>query len=121
MAKKPSAAVLAELPLKPVMFEILLVLSAEELHGYAIVKRLEERTGGFMRLEPANLYRTIRTMMGRDMITETNHPTEPKPNDQRRRYFRITEFGREVARAEAARLAKLVADARAQRLLARGG
>jgi DNA-binding PadR family transcriptional regulator len=121
VAKKPSPAVLAELPLKPVTFEILLVLAAEELHGYAIVKRLEERSGGSMQLEPANLYRTLRTMTERELIAETEHPTEPKPADQRRRYFGITAFGRDVARAEAARLDKLVEDARAQRLLAGGG
>ena len=120
MAKTPSSAVLAELPLKPVTFEILLVLAAEDLHGYAIVKQLEERSGGSMRLEPANLYRTLRTLTDRDLIGETDHPPNQEHNDQRRRYFRITKFGREVARAEAARLARLVEDARAQRLLAGG-
>ena len=121
MAKTPNNAVLAELPLKPVTFEILLVLAAEDLHGYAIVKQLEERSGGSMRLEPANLYRTLRTLMDRDLIGEADHPPDQEPNDQRRRYFRITKFGREVARAEAARLAKLVEEARAQQLLRGGG
>ena len=120
MARKPSSTVLAELPLKPVTFEILLVLAAEDLHGYAIVKQLEERSHGSMRLEPSNLYRTLRTMTERELIGETEHPSKQEPNDKRRRYFRITRFGREVARAEAARLAKLVEDARAQRLLAGG-
>jgi DNA-binding PadR family transcriptional regulator len=120
MASKPSSAALAELPLKPVTFEILLVLAAEDLHGYAIVKQLEERSHGSMRVEPSNLYRTLRTMTERELIGETDHPPKEEPNDKRRRYFRITRFGREVARAEAARLAKLVEDARAQRLLAAG-
>jgi len=120
MARKPSSTVLAELPLKPVTFEILLVLAAEDLHGYAIVKQLEERSHGSMRLEPSNLYRTLRTMTERELIGETEHPSKQEPNDKRRRYFRITRFGREVARAEAARLAELVEDARAQRLLAAG-
>ena len=120
MARKPSSTVLAELPLKPVTFEILLVLAAEHLHGYAIVKQLEERSHGSMRLEPSNLYRTLRTMTERELIGETEHPSKQEPNDKRRRYFRITRFGREVARAEAARLAELVEDARAQRLLAAG-
>ncbi len=121
MAKRPSPAALAELPLKPVMFEVLLVLTGEDLHGYSIVKQLEQRSGGTLRLEPANLYRTLRNMTDRDLITETDRPPDSKPDDQRRRYFRITEFGREVARAEAARLERLVEDARAQRLLAGGG
>ena len=121
MAKKPNPAVLAVLPLKATMFEVLLLLAGEDMHGYAIVKQLEERSGGALRLEPANLYRTLRTMMERDLIAETERRADTKLDDQRRRYFRITKFGREVARAEATRLERLVEDARAQRLLAGGG
>jgi len=121
MCKTPSSEVLAVLPLKPTMFEILLVLAGEDLHGYAIVKQLEERSGGALRLEPANLYRTLRTMIDRDLIAETDRRPDTKLDDQRRRYFHITKFGREVARAEAGRLERLVEDARKQRLLAGGG
>jgi DNA-binding PadR family transcriptional regulator len=103
------------------MFEILLVLAGEDLHGYAIVKQLEERSGGSMHVEPANLYRTLRSMTDRGLIAETDHPADQESTDQRRRYFRITELGREVAQAEAARLARLVEEARAQQLLAGGG
>jgi len=118
MASTKRSAALAELPLKPTIFEILLVLSDEDLHGYAIVKQLEQRSEGSMRLEPANLYRTLRTMMGRGLIEETDHRPDPELDDERRRYFHITSFGREVAAAEAARLELLVEDARARRILA---
>ncbi len=118
MASNTRSAALAELPLKAMTFEILLVVANQDLHGYAIVKQLEQRSGGSLRLEPANLYRTLRTMMNRGLIEETGRRPDPELDDERRRYFHITRFGREVAEAEAARLERLVEDARARRLLA---
>ena len=117
MSRTRDPAVLAELPLKATVFEILLALATEELHGYAIVKQLEERSGGALRLEPANLYRTLRTLTKRGFIEEADRRPDPELDDERRRYFRITELGRQVARAEAARLERLVQDARTRRLL----
>lgn len=105
----------AYLPLKPTMFDVLLVLLGGERHGYAIVKAVEAASG--RRIEPGNLYRTLRTMRARGLIAETGRRVDPSHDDQRRRYFRVTGLGRQVARGEAQRLARQVAAARARRLL----
>lgn len=107
------------LPLKPVVFQVLLVLLDGERHGYAIVKALEAADG--RRLEPGNLYRTLRTMLGDGLIAESARRPDPELDDQRRRYFRVTGFGRAVARAEAVRLERLVLAARARDLLGKTG
>lgn len=105
------------LPMKPVVFHILLVLMDGERHGYEIVKEVERRTDEAIRIEPANLYRTLRAMAEQDLIEETARRPEPETGDGRRRYFAITEYGHEMARAEAARLESLVTVARSHNLL----
>jgi len=99
------------LPLHPEAFRILLVLRGAELHGYAIVKELERDAGRPGRVLPANLYRRIRTLAEQGLITETDGP-EAEAEDERRRYFRLTQRGEAVARAEALRLEGLLAGAR---------
>jgi DNA-binding PadR family transcriptional regulator len=101
------------LPLPPATFHILLALAAEDRHGYAIIGDIEERTGGKLRLSPGTLYRSIQRMVEQDLIIETNDRPAPEFDDERRRYYRITAFGRKVARAESQRLASLVEQARA--------
>lgn len=107
----------AELPLKPVMFHILLVLSDGERHGYRLVQEIEDRTSGQLQLHAGNLYRTLRTMKERGLIEESARRPEAAVDDERRRYFRITAFGKQVAKAEAVRLQGLVAEARSRSLL----
>ncbi|MGH9320630.1 MAG: PadR family transcriptional regulator [Vicinamibacteria bacterium] len=94
-------------PLKPTVFLILLALAERERHGYNLVKAVEARVPG-MRIEPANLYRTLRTLKREGLIAESSHRPDPELDDSRRRYFKITDRGARLARAEANRLAKLV-------------
>jgi DNA-binding PadR family transcriptional regulator len=107
----------ALLPLKPVVFQILMSLVDSEQHGYAIVQDIAERSSARMRIKPGNLYRTLRDMLEDGLIEESERRPAADSHDERRRYYRITRFGRRVAAAEAARLVDLVADARARRLL----
>jgi DNA-binding PadR family transcriptional regulator len=100
------------LPLPPVTFHILLALAEEDRHGYAIIQDVESRTGGELRLEAGTLYRSIHRMLEQGLIEETRSRPTPELDDERRRYYRITKFGVEVARAEARRLAQLVKLAR---------
>ena len=118
------------MPLRPVEFHILVALAAEERHGYAIIQDAERLTDGEVRLEPGTLYRALHRMLkdgwvaecGRRPVRRESHPGNRGPrseHDERRRYYRITPLGRRVASAEAERLARLVAAARAGRLLTR--
>jgi DNA-binding PadR family transcriptional regulator len=106
------------LPLKPLVFQILLALAGGERHGWALVREVQQR-GGFSRLMPGNFYRTLRTMLADGMIAESNERPDPDEDDERRRYFRLTAFGQRVATAEARRLERIVVEARGKRLLAR--
>lgn len=105
------------LPLKPVVFQVLLSLAGGERHGYAIVQDIAERSSARLQLEPGNLYRTLQWMLDQQLIEESDRRPAPDRDDERRRYYRVTKFGHRVASAEAARLAELVADARARKLL----
>jgi DNA-binding PadR family transcriptional regulator len=97
------------LPLKPVVFEILVALSGGERHGWSLVREVQQRTGG-ARVLPANFYRTLRGMLADGLIEEAGIRED-------RRYFRLARLGREAARLEAGRLQELMADARTRRLL----
>ena len=105
------------LPVSPAVFHILLALSDGERHGYGIMREVEQRSHGKMRMGPGTLYGSIKRMLGDGLIEETDERTDPLLDDQRRRYYRLTPFGRRVAEAEAQRLAHLVGEARAKRLL----
>jgi len=94
-------------PLKPTVFLILVALGERQRHGYGLVKAIESRAPG-TRIEPANLYRTLRAMKREGLIAESSRRPDPELDDARRRYFRITEKGARLARAEAERLSKLV-------------
>jgi DNA-binding PadR family transcriptional regulator len=101
------------LPLPPAVFHILMALADEDRHGYAIIQEVRARTGGEVRLGPGTLYRSIQRMLDDDLIVEVAERPAPELDDERRRYYRITPFGRAVARAEANRLQELVRLARA--------
>lgn len=110
----------ALLPLPPATFHILMAVADEERHGYAIIQHVEARTDGELRLSAGTLYRSIARMLEQGLLAEvTRRPRAA--DDPRRRYYRITPFGKAVARAEARRLSQLVRLARAQGLLARPG
>ena len=92
------------LPLAPAVFHILLCLGEGDRHGYAIKRDIHRRTQGRLSLGPAMLYGSIRKMLEQGLIQESDERPDPHLDDQRRRYYRVTPFGREVARAEAGRL-----------------
>ena len=89
------------LPLRPVVFQVLLSLADGERHGYAIVQDIAERSAARLRLEPGNLYRHLKFMLDEGLIEESDRRPVPGKDDERRRYYRITRFGRQVALAEA--------------------
>jgi DNA-binding PadR family transcriptional regulator len=112
-------------PLRPVEFEILLVLTAGESHGYRIMKEAEERSGGGTRIETGTLYRALRRLTCAGLVESADRRPAHEAGHERRRYFVITPFGRKVAAAEARRLAAQVEVARSRALLStaegRGG
>ena len=103
----------ALLPLPPVTFHILVALADEDRHGYAIMQDVAQRTGGTLKLGAGTLYRSVQRMLEQGLITEVRARPAPELDDERRRYYRITPFGRAVARAEARRLAQMLKLARA--------
>lgn len=105
------AAIDALLPLHPQTFHILLALARDDQHGYGILRAVEERTGGTVQLSAGALYRTIHRLLEQGLVTEPRNPSGPT-DDPRRRYYRLTAFGRAVALAETQRLGKLVKLAR---------
>ncbi|HZD32470.1 MAG TPA: PadR family transcriptional regulator [Candidatus Angelobacter sp.] len=100
------------LPLQPTVFHILLSLAEEDRHGYAIILEVARRTNGEIKLSAGTLYRSIQRMLELGLITETKTRPAPEMDDERRRYYRITSQGKEVARAEVERLRDLVKMAR---------
>jgi DNA-binding PadR family transcriptional regulator len=111
MSDGPSAESL--LPLQPTTFHILLSLTEEDRHGYAIILDVARRTGGEIRLSAGTLYRSIQRMLELGLIIETKSRPIPEMDDERRRYYRITPLGTAVAKAEVNRLSSLVKMARA--------
>ena len=105
------------LPLTPAVLHILLALAEGKKHGYGIMREVEARTGGETRLGPGTLYGSIKRMLADGLIEESDERPDPELDDSRRRYYRITDFGRRVAGAEAARLESLVSSARDKKLL----
>lgn len=104
------------LPLKTAWFHILVALGDGVRHGYAIRTEVEQRTQGRVRLWPATLYGSIREL-GAESLIEELEPDPNAPDDPRRRYYRMTNLGKRVLAAEAARLQALVDAARATRAL----
>ena len=99
-------------PLPSAAFQILLSLANENLHGYGIMRQVEQQTGGRMRLGPGTLYSSIQALSEDGLIEEVDQNT-----DERRRYYRLTSSGRKLARSEAERLADLLRVARAKNIL----
>ena len=107
-------------PLKPLVFQVLLALVDGERHGWSLVREVQQR-GGFDQLMPGNFYRTLRGMLADGLIEEARNRASSEPDDERRRYFRLTPDGEQAAAAEARRLEALVLESRAKRLLTKRG
>ena len=120
MAKARTTPAGDHLPLKPLVFEVLLALVEGERHGWSLVRDVQQR-GGFGRIMPGNFYRTLRGMLAENLIEESSDRPRVAEDDERRRYFRLTSLGEQVAAAEARRLEAVVVAARAKKLLARRG
>jgi DNA-binding PadR family transcriptional regulator len=112
----PDGASAPQLPLKPLVFQILLALADGERHGWSLVREVQQR-GEFARLMPGNFYRTLRSMLADGLIEEARR--RAAEDDERRRYFRLTPLGGRLAAGEARRLEALVVEARAKRLIPR--
>ncbi len=110
----------AYLPLTPAVLDIMVALGEEELHGYAIMREVRRRTGGKRRLAPGTLYRSLRQMEERGWVVESEERPDPDLDDERRRYYRLTDLGRRVALAELERLEGLVSTARSRGLAPSG-
>lgn len=95
------------LPLQPHVFQILLSLVGRQMHGYAIIKDIDQRTEGEMLLGTSTLYAAIKRMVAVRLLEETDPPPDADSSDVRRRYYRATARGREVAREEARRIRRL--------------
>src|SRR5690349_3350042 len=96
------------LPLPPATFHILMAVSDEDRHGYAIIQDTAARTNGELRLSAGTLYRSVQRMLEQGLLVETSERPAPELDDERRRYYRITKFGVAVARAETRRLTQLL-------------
>ena len=105
------------LPLSHTQFHILLVLTKGTNHGYGIMKEIEAKTKGKFKVGPATLYRSIKRMLDANLIEETDEQPDPEIDDERRRYYRLSKFGRRAVNAEAQRLAELVMIARENHLI----
>ena len=105
------------LPLHKDTFHILVSLADRDRHGYSVMQDVAERTGGVLRLSPSSLYASIRRLLEQGLIEELAERPDPEHDDERRRYYRLSRLGRQVATAEARRLERLLADARATGLL----
>src|SRR5262249_36121663 len=104
-------------PLTPAMFHVLLALAGDDLHGYAILKEVDIRTEGKVRLSTGTLYGIIKRLLNEGLIIELRSKPGEQSSDERRRYYRLTSKGRELASAEAQRLDEVLAIARARNLL----
>jgi DNA-binding PadR family transcriptional regulator len=104
------------LPLTPAVFHILLALADGEKHGYGVMQEVSQSTQGQVRMGPGTLYGTIKRMLADQLIEESDERPDPVMDDERRRYYRLTDWGAKVASAEVGRMADLVKVARTKRL-----
>ncbi len=107
------------LPLTPAMFEVLIALADGEKHGYAIIKEVARRTGGEVSLSAGTLYAIIRRFEMEGVLEESDERPDAALDDERRRYYKLTNFGRDVAQAEAKRMETALKMAQAKNLIPR--
>ena len=101
------------LPLPTAVFHILIALADRDRHGYSIMQDVAARTGGKVQLSAGTLYSSIRRMLEQGLIEELAESPDPSSTDERRRYYRLTRFGKRAAAAEVERMTALVRQARA--------
>jgi len=101
------------------MFQVLIALADGEKHGYAIIKEVARRTEGEVKLSAGTLYAIVRRFEEEKVIEETVQRPDPALDDERRRYYRLTPFGREVAQAEGRRMESALRMAQAKNLIPR--
>jgi len=106
------------LPLTPAVFNILLALADGEKHGYGIMQEVEANTNGQVLMGPGTLYGSIKRMLQADLIEESDERADPDMDDQRRRYYKLTDLGRRTLKMEAERLAAQVKIARTKNVFA---
>lgn len=106
------------LPLTPLTFQVLLSLADEDRHGYGIIRQVEDGTDGLIQLRTGTLYTLLQRLLDEGLVEESDVRPDVG-DDERRRYYRLTAFGRTVVSAEARRLESLIVDARRKRLLGR--
>jgi DNA-binding PadR family transcriptional regulator len=116
---RPSPDPRSFLPLTPLAFQVLLALADEERHGYGIIREVETRTDGLIRLRSGSLYTLLQRLLDEDLIVESDERPAPEQDDERRRYYKVTDLGRAVLAAEARRLESAVAEARRKHVLGR--
>jgi len=105
------------LPLRPSVFHILLALADGDLHGYGIMQEVAEHTAGQIKLGPGTLYGTIKRLLADKLILEVDDRPDPELDDERRRYYRLTEFGQRVLKAEVRRMSQMISVAQRKRLI----
>jgi DNA-binding PadR family transcriptional regulator len=105
------------LPLTPAVFQILLALSDRERHGYGIMQEVKHQTGGRLNLGPGTLYGCLNRMLEAGLVEESDERPDPELDDERRKYYRVTNLGRQVSRLEVGRLEEAVHAARRKKLL----
>jgi len=105
------------LPLTPAVFNILLALADSEKHGYGIMLEVEANTNGQVLMGPGTLYGSIKRMLKAGLIEESDERADLEMDDQRRKYYRLTNLGRRALRMEAERLASQVMVARTKNVL----
>src|ERR1700676_853668 len=104
-------------PLPAAAFQIMLALSDGDLHGYAIMREVEEQTGGRLRLGPGTLYGSIQALLEGKLIEEVDRPGDTEEHREGRRYYRLTVAGRKVTRSEAEKMADVLRGGRARKIL----
>ena len=104
-------------PLPAVAFQIMLSLADGDLHGYAIMRQVEEQTGGRLRLGPGTLYGSIQALLEGKLVEEVYRSEETEDRQERRRYYKLTAAGRKLARSEAEKMADVLRVARARKIL----
>ena len=105
------------MPLSPAAFSILIALKGGEKHGYAILRAVAEQTDGALKLLPGTLYNLLKRMLEDGWIEELDERPDPALDDERRRYYRLSGLGEQIAGLEAQRLAGMVHLARQHGLL----
>src|SRR5258708_20518284 len=119
MTKRDTVGPEQLLPLTPAVFHILLALADRERHGYAIMQEVASDTQGQVQMGPGTLYGTIKRMIAAGLVEESDERPDPAMDDERRRYYRLTDLGRRVAVPESNRLSNLVDLAQTKRLIGR--